>query len=348
MIREPQNLIGSSEVWLQVLAQVSALAPLNRPILVVGERGTGKELLTSRLHYLSKRWQQPYVQVNCAVMQENLLESELFGHEAGAFTGATRSHAGLFERADGGSLFLDELPTASTAVQEKLLRVIEYGQFTRLGGNKNIQVDVRVIAASNCDLPALAASGKFREDLLDRLAFDVINLPPLRYRRDVIPLLAEHFALRMCMELGYDYFAGFTPSAIAALCQYAWPGNVRELKNVVERSIYRQGSATQPVATIVFDPFVCDWRQESLPSVTGIQETVSQTKSNPAANTDVPPLPCDLKHELAISEQQWLIRALQKSGFQQKRAATLLGLTYDQLRAALRKYPHLLANRQEH
>lgn len=335
IMQEPQTLIGSSEIWLQVLAQVSSLAPLNRPILIVGERGTGKELLASRLHYLSRRWQHPYVQLNCAVMQENLLESELFGHETGAFTGATRNHTGLFERADSGSLFLDELPTASSAVQEKLLRIIEYGQFSRVGGSKNIQVDVRVIAASNRDLPALAASGQFREDLLDRLAFDVINLPPLRYRRDDIPLLAEHFALRMCRELGYDYFAGFTPAAMNVLCQYAWPGNVRELKNVVERSLYRQGMANQPLATIVFDPFVCEWRQTSAP-----------INPTPDQQTRLHTLPCDMKRELAEAEQHWIRLALEQSGYQQKKAASLLGLTYDQLRAALRKYPQLLANRQ--
>jgi psp operon transcriptional activator len=211
---QKQQIIGSSECWHQVLQQVSQVAPLNRPILIIGERGTGKELIAERLHYLSMRWQQPYLQVNCAAMQENLLESELFGHEAGAFTGATRSRAGLFERADGGTLFLDELATASLAVQEKLLRIIEYGRFERVGGSKTLLVDVRVVAACNEDLPSLVAQGRFRGDLLDRLAFDVLNLPPLRYRKEDISELAEHFALRMCLELGYDYFSGFTSEAM--------------------------------------------------------------------------------------------------------------------------------------
>jgi hypothetical protein len=213
MTTPKQRVIGSSELWHQVLQQASQVAPLNRPVLLVGERGTGKELIAERLHYLSLRWQQPYLQVNCAAMSENLLESELFGHEIGAFTGATRSRAGLFERADGGTLFLDELATASLPVQEKLLRVIEYGRFERVGGSKTLQVDVRVVAACNEDLPTLVEQGRFRGDLFDRLAFDVLNLPPLRYRKEDIAELAEHFALRMCLELGYDFFSGFAPPA---------------------------------------------------------------------------------------------------------------------------------------
>nr|WP_321241078.1 phage shock protein operon transcriptional activator [uncultured Tolumonas sp.] len=335
MTTPKQRVIGSSELWHQLLQQASQVALLNRPVLLVGERGTGKELIAERLHYLSLRWQQPYLQVNCAAMSENLLESELFGHEMGAFTGATRSRAGLFERADGGTLFLDELATASLPVQEKLLRVIEYGRFERVGGSKTLQVDVRVVAACNEDLPALVTQGRFRGDLLDRLAFDVLNLPPLRYRKEDIAELAEHFALRMCLELGYDFFSGFAPPAMQQLLAHDWPGNVRELKNVVERSIYRHADPSKPVGAMVLDPFISPWRTTSLNNST-------VPAAAPAVVMSVPPLePCDLKAQLAQFEQSLIQRALQQQHFNQRRTAQILGLTYDQLRAALRKYPHL-------
>ncbi len=333
-----QQIIGSSEIWHQLLQRASQVALLNRPVLIVGERGTGKELIAERIHYLSSRWQRPYLQINCAAMQENLLESELFGHEAGAFTGATRSRSGLFERADGGTLFLDELATASLPVQEKLLRVIEYGRFERLGGSKTLQVDVRVVAACNEDLPTLVEQGRFRGDLLDRLAFDVLNLPPLRYRREDISELAEHFALRMCRELGYDYFPGFTAQARQQLLEYDWPGNVRELKNVVERSIYRHADPLTLVRDIVLDPFGSPWR--SFPT-----DTSSRTADPPGLASPEQaaiPVSCDLKAELAALEQKLIRQMLELQHFHQRRTAEALGLTYDQLRAALRKYPQLL------
>ena len=337
MTKPKQQIIGSSEIWYQLLQRASQVASLNRPVLIVGERGTGKELIAERIHYLSPRWQRPYLQINCAAMQENLLESELFGHESGAFTGAIRSRAGLFERADGGTLFLDELATASLPVQEKLLRVIEYGRFERLGGSKTLQVDVRVVAACNEDLPALVGQGRFRGDLLDRLAFDVLNLPPLRYRRDDISELAEHFALRMCRELGYDYFPGFTPQAKQQLLDHDWPGNVRELKNVVERSIYRHADPATPVRGIILDPFASPWRSFPAGTIPNAAETLPAQPSTPAIAE-----PCDLKAELAELEQNLIRQMLELQHFHQRRTAQALGLTYDQLRAALRKYPHLL------
>ena len=166
---ELPTLVGEAPAFRAALAQVSRLAALDRPVLVVGERGTGKELVAARLTYLSPRWDQPFVKLNCATLAESLLDSELFGHEAGAFTGAVRRRLSRFEIADGGTLFLDEIAIASLAVQEKILRVIEYGSFERVGGNEVHHVDVRVIAATNVDLPALAESGHFRSDLLDRL-----------------------------------------------------------------------------------------------------------------------------------------------------------------------------------
>src|SRR6185312_671313 len=253
-------LIGESPAFRASLAQVSALAPLDRPVLVVGERGTGKELVAARLTYLSPRWDRPFVKLNCAALAESLLDSELFGHEAGAFTGATRRRLSRFEIADGGTLFLDEIANASLAVQEKILRVIEYGSFERVGGNTVIEVDVRILAATNLDLPRLAAEGKFRADLLDRLAFDVVTIPPLRARTGDVALLAEHFARAMSRELGHDRFLGFTADALARLAAHRWPGNVRELKNVAERSVHRWPRLNERVDEIVFDPFASPHR----------------------------------------------------------------------------------------
>ena len=183
-----QDFIGESAAFLDALTHASAAAALDRPLLIAGERGVGKELFAGRIHFLSPRWEGPLVKVNCAALSEELLESELFGHEAGAFTGAQKRHIGRFERAAGGTLFLDEIPSASLRVQEKLLRVIEYGEFERLGGDKTLHTDVRIVAAANVNLAALAEKGRFRADLLDRLAFDVIAAPPLRDRKEDIPL----------------------------------------------------------------------------------------------------------------------------------------------------------------
>jgi len=230
--QQADRLLGESPSFLEVLDLVSQVAPLDKPVLIVGERGTGKELIAARLHYLSQRWDQEFLKMNCAAISESLLETELFGHDSGAFTGASRTHHGRFERADKGSLFLDELATTSVLVQEKLLRVIEYGEYERVGGSKTMETDVRLIAATNEDLPTLARNGRFREDLLDRLAFDVITLPPLRYRPEDILLLAEQFAVNMAIDLGREYFPGFSERARNVLKTYPWPGNIRELKNL--------------------------------------------------------------------------------------------------------------------
>jgi psp operon transcriptional activator len=226
-------LVGEAECFLAVLEQVSRAARLSKPVLVVGERGSGKELVAARLHYLSERWNRRFVKFNCAAVNDELLESELFGHVAGAYTGAVKARTGRFELAHRGTLFLDELSSMSLRLQEKLLRVIEYGEFERMGSSEMQKVDARVVAAANADLPMLAATGRFREDLLDRLSFEVITVPPLRERREDILLLAQRFGERMARELGREYFAGFAPAAERQLLDHAWPGNVRELRNVV-------------------------------------------------------------------------------------------------------------------
>lgn len=323
MAEYKDNLLGEANSFLEVLEQVSRLAPLDKPVLIIGERGTGKELIANRLHYLSSRWQGPFISLNCAALNENLLDSELFGHEAGAFTGAQKRHPGRFERADGGTLFLDELATAPMLVQEKLLRVIEYGELERVGGSQPLQVNVRLVCATNADLPAMVKEGTFRADLLDRLAFDVVQLPPLRERQADIMLMAEHFAIQMCREIRLPLFPGFTERARETLMTYAWPGNIRELKNVVERSVYRHGTSDALLDEIILDPFK---REESrLPSQTD-------------APVSVPSLPLDLREYQQQQEKNLLQLSLQQAKFNQKRAAELLGLTYHQLRALLKKH----------
>ncbi|KLU15399.1 MULTISPECIES: phage shock protein operon transcriptional activator [Xenorhabdus] len=320
------NLLGEANCFIEMLEQVSALAKLNKPALVLGERGTGKELIARRLHYLSPRWQGPFISLNCAALNENLLDSELFGHEAGAFTGASSKHQGRFERADGGTLFLDELATAPMQVQEKLLRVIEYGHLERVGGTRALHVDVRLICATNEDLPAMAAGGKFRADLLDRLAFDVVHIPPLRQRQQDIMLLAQNFAIQMCRELDLPFFPGLTDEAKQQLLSYHWPGNVRELKNVIERSIYRHGSSENELNTIIINPFS--------PS----QRSASSFTESEITNDSLPNLPLDLRQWQNDSEKGLIIQALTESQFHQKKAADKLHLTYHQFRGLIKKH----------
>lgn len=322
MAQYKDNLLGEANSFLEVLEQVSRLAPLNKPVLIIGERGTGKELIANRLHYLSGRWDGPFISLNCAALNENLLDTELFGHEAGAFTGAQKRHPGRFERADGGTLFLDELATAPMLVQEKLLRVIEYGELERVGGSQPLQVNVRLVCATNANLPEMVAEEQFRADLLDRLAFDVVQLPPLRDRRSDIMLLAQQFAIQMCRELGLPLFPGFSDHARETLLAYRWPGNIRELKNVVERSVYRHGSSETELDNIIIDPF-----QRNAPPV-----------SSPSSSGDTPALPLDLRQFQHEQEQQLLEESLKAAKYNQKRAAEFLGLTYHQLRALLKKH----------
>ncbi|MEO5811649.1 MAG: phage shock protein operon transcriptional activator [Rhodanobacter sp.] len=325
---ETSPLLGESPAFLTLLENTSRAAAVGKPVLVIGERGTGKELIAARLHYLSPRWEAPLVKLNCATLTEALLETELFGHEAGAFTGATRRHVGRFEQADGGTLFLDELATVSLRVQEKILRAVEYGQFERVGGDETLNVDVRIVGATNRDLPAAVRAGQFRADLLDRLAFDVLTVPPLRVRTGDILKLAEHFAVNISRELGREVFPGFTEHAQAALSHYEWPGNVRELKNVVGRSVHR-ASGEGPVDVIIFDPFVSAFR----PPVTVMSEDAPLTASEEPIH-----LPCDLKSETARLEVGLIVRALAEARYNQTEAAPLLGLSYHQLRALLRKH----------
>ena len=224
--------LGQSERFLDFQERLAQVAPIDRPVLLLGERGTGKELAASRLHFLSSRWQGPLVALNCSALTPSLIESELFGYEKGAFTGAGQRRTGRFEAADRGTLFLDEIGNIPKEVQEKILRVVEYGTFERVGSSTGIEVDVRIIAATNADLMVLTSQGRFKQDLLDRLSFEVLFLPPLRDRREDILLLANHFAARMAFELKREEIPRFSEEAIEALENHLWPGNVRELKNM--------------------------------------------------------------------------------------------------------------------
>ena len=326
-MNENERLIGESPEFSALLEQASTVAPLHKPVLVVGERGTGKEGIASRLHFLSNRWEGQFIKLNCAAISDSLLESELFGHEAGAFTGANKVHHGRFERAHGGTLFLDELANTSVLVQEKILRVIEYGEFERVGGSKTIKCNVRLVAATNEDLPELARQGKFRADLLDRLAFDVLTIPPLRHRTDDILLLAEHFAITMTKELERAVFPGFSPEAQKTLQEYPWPGNVRELKNAVERAVYRM-TEEKAISEVTLDPFASPHRPT--------QKT--QKDANVGATTAPLTFPINLKQDTREREIQIIEAALETAKYNQRDAADNLQLTYHQLRGYLKKY----------
>jgi psp operon transcriptional activator len=332
------QVIGQSGVFLDALERASRAAQLDRPVLVIGERGTGKELVAERLHRLSPRWDQALVTMNCAALPETLIEAELFGHEAGAFTGATKARVGRFEEAHGGTLFLDELGTLSMGAQERLLRAVEYGEVTRIGSSRPINVDVRIVAATNEHLPDRVDASTFRADLLDRLSFEVVTLPPLRARRGDIPVLAEHFGRRMASELGWNEWPGFSAAATEAMLAYRWPGNVRELRNVVERAVYRW-EREGAVETVEFDPFASPYRPGGAPrrEATTVEAT-PQDEPEDAVVVACEEGPSDFKSRVAQFERELLAKSLADHRFNQRATAEALGLSYDQLRHALRRH----------
>ncbi len=343
-IERNTHLVGQATSFLDAVERASRAAPLDRPVLVIGERGTGKELIAERLHHLSSRWDGPLVIMNCAALPETLIEAELFGHEAGAFTGATKARPGRFEEANGGTLFLDELATLSSPAQDRLLRAIEYGEVTRIGASRPVQVDVRIVAATNEHLPRLVEEGRFRADLLDRLSFEVVTLPPLRHRYSDIPVLADHFGRRMGLELDWDNWPGFSEGAMAKMLAYRWPGNVRELRNVVERAVYRWPAPDAPIDEIQFDPFDSPWipapsrPAESARPAQAASEGEGGTAPAPAASPHDPAGCTDLRLAVAEYEKAILAAALEKCRWNQRAAAAALALTYDQLRHAMRKH----------
>lgn len=363
----PPETLGESEAMIDFQEQLSLVAKVDRPVLIVGERGTGKELAVNRLHFLSGRWQGPLVALNSASLSPSVVESELFGHEVGAFTGAGRRRAGRFEAADQGTLFLDEIGLIPMEVQEKILRVVEYGRFERVGGSSAVEVDVRLVGATNANLPRLAQAGKFKRDLLDRLSFEVLFLPPLRERGGDILLLAQHFAARMTMELGRGGIPEFTEEAMDRLETYRWPGNIRELKNVIERAVYKSPDAVIDADEIVFDPFVYPFGEESLEDLPGAGErsgrvvSAGARRSRGESSETSPPMVSsesngggsggdlggsmaidfetfDFNEQLRAFEIQALRQAMQAAKYHQGTAAKLLKLSYHQFRGLYRKY----------
>ena len=329
------QFIGQSGAFLDAVERTSRAAPMRRPVLVIGERGTGKELIAERLHRLSNRWEEPLVTMNCAALPETLIEAELFGHEAGAFTGATRQRAGRFEEADKGTLFLDELGTLSMGAQERLLRAVEYGEVNRIGSSRPIRVDVRIVAATNEDLPAKAARGEFRADLLDRLSFEIITLPPLRVREGDIGVLADYFGRRMGAELGWEAWPGFADHVADQLENHPWPGNVRELRNVVERAVYRWDDWGAPIGHVQFDPFDSPWKPLE-PVTSRAPQTETAAVPAPAA-TDYDSVE-DLRLAVDSHERAIVEHALGRNRWNQRQTAKSLGLSYDQLRHAIKKH----------
>ena len=307
------RIVSDSPVIQGILRQVEQIASVPRPVLIRGERGTGKELIAAALHYGSDRAERPFVKLNCAAVSESLLEAELFGHEKGAFTGANEARRGRFEMADGGTLFLDEIGNTSLEFQQNLLRVIEYPEFERVGGNRTIRVDVRVVAATNADLGEAIASGHFRADLYDRLRFSELSIPPLRQRREDIRLLVDHFAAEMAREVASVPSRRFSLGALSALETYAWPGNVRELKFAVERALCVATGDSVETA--------------DLPPEIAAGETDGSGRT--AASFD---------DQLSALERGILQRALDDGGGSQKDAAAALDLTYDRFRHLLRKH----------
>jgi psp operon transcriptional activator len=269
------------------------------------------------------------VALNCSALSPSLIESELFGYEKGSFTGAEERRRGRFESADGGTLFLDEIGNIPMEVQEKILRVVEYGSFERVGSPERVEVDVRIVAATHADLEALVEQGRFKRDLLDRLSFEVLYLPPLRDRKEDIALLANHFAVRMAHELDREEVPRFSEEALRALLAYPWPGNVRELKNVVERAVYRSDSSL--ITTIRFNPFQ---RKGTAPRVAP-RGAKPEERPEPKSPEAQKPL---LKQAVESLEVRLLQEALEESRYSQRKAAAMLGLTYHQFRGMLRKY----------
>jgi len=315
------QIVGESDRIHQVMAKIERVAPVPRPVLVLGPRGTGKELVARAIHTLSPRATEPFVTINCAAVAESLLESELFGHEEGAFTGATRQKEGKFELADGGTLFLDEIGNMSLEFQAKILRVLEYQRFERVAGSESIQVNVRVIAATNLDLKQAMIDGRFRPDLYDRLAFEVVDLPALKDRMEDIPILAAYFLAQFRTEVAGITVSELSADAIDRLMMYEFPGNVRELKNVVERAVYRATGTVLGAADI----------DAAMPP-----DAASAAPPPGSEFVDDPQMPLV---ERVDAFEAWLCKdALERTRYRQKDAAALLGLSYDQFRQRYKKY----------
>jgi two-component system, NtrC family, response regulator PilR len=325
VLNEPHvvfGIVGRSEPMLELYGLIDTIGRTNSTVLITGESGTGKELVARAIHFQSLRRERPFVAVNCGALTETLLESELFGHVRGAFTGAESNRKGLVELADKGTIFLDEIGEMSPAMQVKLLRVLQERQFRRVGGAEETAADIRVIAATHRDLPKLVAEDRFREDLFYRLSVIPIHLPPLRERREDVPLLALHFLQKHAREMEKGV-TGVAQEAMALLEAYPWPGNVRELENVIERAVALEQS---PVVL-----------PETLPAHLRSGQPVTPVGPSRAGEA-LPNAGFNLEAHLHEIERSHLERALKQSGGVQVRAAELLGLTFRQFRYLAKKY----------
>ncbi|MFB3776160.1 MAG: sigma-54-dependent transcriptional regulator [Bryobacteraceae bacterium] len=302
------NVIGRSAAMQEIFATIMRVAPTRATVLLAGESGVGKDLVARAIHFHSPRRDRPFVKINCTAIPENLMESELFGFEKGAFTGAVAPKPGKFEQADGGTAFLDEIGDVPGGIQVKLLRVLQERELERLGSNKTRQIDVRILAATNRDLRAALEEGTFREDLYYRLNVVPINIPPLRERKEDIPFLAEHFVQRLSKETGAKA-SSISEAAIRKLTEYHWPGNVRELENVIERSLVLSAGSRLEASDIKLD---------------------ASPRSGTAATTFLPEGMTLDEHEQAIIRE-----ALRRAEGNKSQAARLLGLTRNALRYRL-------------
>ncbi|MBR6075028.1 MAG: sigma-54-dependent Fis family transcriptional regulator [Victivallales bacterium] len=320
------NIIGSSAAMTAVLDSIRQVAATKATVLVTGESGTGKELVAQAIHKLSPRANKPFRPVHCAALSENLLESELFGHEKGAFTGANERVAGRFEMADGGTLFLDEIGEISLSVQVKLLRVLETRQFERVGGSETLTVDVRVVAATNRDLRAMVEQGTFREDLFYRLNVVNIRIPPLRERREDIPEILDFYLKKSAADNGKDV-ADISPEALGVLMAYDWPGNVRELRNCVERMVVFARGATLTMTDVPAD----------IRSAVGEQ---FETKAMPPKTTGAAPAEPQMSIGLNVKENEksLIIKALEECGGNRSQAALKLNISRRTLYRKLHEY----------
>jgi two-component system, NtrC family, response regulator PilR len=316
------GIIGRSPIMLEVFRLVETVCRTNSTVLISGESGTGKELVARAIHALSLRHDRPFVAVNCGAMPEALLESELFGHVRGAFTGADKDKKGLIEAADGGTVFLDEIGEMPPTMQVKLLRVLQERKYRRVGGTEEAASNIRVIAATNRDLPKLVGEEKFREDLFYRLNVIPVKMPSLRDRGEDIPLIAEHFLAKYTREMNKTIDA-FSPEAAAALRAYPWPGNVRELENVIERAVALESERRVEAATLPQN------LREGRPA------TPRPGRGEPIAETGDG---FNLERHLQDIERSHLERALERSGGVQTRAADVLGLSFRQFRYLAKKY----------
>jgi len=309
-----RSVIGQSPAMVKLLDTVSQVAPTEATILITGESGTGKEMIANAVHYNSSRAEAPFIKINCAALTETLLESELFGHEKGAFTGADRRREGKFRQADGGSIFLDEVSEMSPSMQVKLLRVLQEREITRVGGAEVLKINVRVIAASNKDLKKEMEKGAFREDLFYRLSVVVLQVPPLRERKEDIPLLAQHFLGLFAAKNSKTIKGSFTPQAMEKLLRYAWPGNVRELMNAVERAVVLSRS---------------EYLDADELSLLMAEDTVDEKITQRSLPENIP---------LEEMERRTILEALNATGGNKSEAARRLGITRKTLRSKLEKY----------